>query len=175
MLPLSLFLSAALSRGAVELVDDYQAKLAKIGIIADSDDEKPTPAAISTAIVEGEMTDAVIRELSAMENLEHLILKRPISDAEAVKLGAGLRCKRLDLNARLLGAEGLAGICLARGVETLRIDRLIPADRRRAYHERIPLGRFGRPDEIAAVVTALVGDAGRYMTGSVVDVNGGLR
>jgi NAD(P)-dependent dehydrogenase (short-subunit alcohol dehydrogenase family) len=37
----------------------------------------------------------------------------------------------------------------------------------------IPLKRFANVDEIAALTFALLSDAGSYMTGSVVDVNGG--
>lgn len=37
----------------------------------------------------------------------------------------------------------------------------------------IPLKRFANVDEIAALTFSLLGDAGSYMTGSVVDVNGG--
>ena len=37
-----------------------------------------------------------------------------------------------------------------------------------------PLGRLGRPDDIAAVVSFLVGPAGRWVNGQVVYANGGL-
>lgn len=37
----------------------------------------------------------------------------------------------------------------------------------------IPLGRVGLPDDIAGVVTWLHSEAARYVTGSVIDVNGG--
>lgn len=37
----------------------------------------------------------------------------------------------------------------------------------------IPLGRFGQPDEIAAVATFLAGDGGRYFTGQGIGANGG--
>ena len=38
-----------------------------------------------------------------------------------------------------------------------------------------PLGRIGTPDEIAAAVRFLVSKAAGYITGSVIDVNGGSR
>ena len=37
----------------------------------------------------------------------------------------------------------------------------------------IPVGRLGKPEEIAALVTFIVSDAGAYMTGSNVSMNGG--
>ena len=41
------------------------------------------------------------------------------------------------------------------------------------YRRRIPLGRFGTPDEVAKVILFLVSDAASYMTGAVVKVDGG--
>jgi NAD(P)-dependent dehydrogenase (short-subunit alcohol dehydrogenase family) len=38
---------------------------------------------------------------------------------------------------------------------------------------QIPLRRFGRPDEIAAVVVAVAGEAGSYMVGQIISPNGG--
>lgn len=38
----------------------------------------------------------------------------------------------------------------------------------------VAMGRLGRPEEVADVVTFLFGDGARFMNGSVVEVNGGL-
>ena len=40
--------------------------------------------------------------------------------------------------------------------------------------EVIPLRRFGQPREVAQVVCFLASDAGSYVTGSVIPVDGGL-
>ncbi|UNB50811.1 SDR family NAD(P)-dependent oxidoreductase [Mycolicibacterium sp. YH-1] len=42
-----------------------------------------------------------------------------------------------------------------------------------AEAELLPIGRYGLPDEIAAVAEALSGDAGTYMVGQIVSPNGG--
>lgn len=42
------------------------------------------------------------------------------------------------------------------------------------FRKLIPLGRFGKAEEIAGVVSFLVSDAATYITGEVISVNGGL-
>jgi acetoacetyl-CoA reductase len=49
----------------------------------------------------------------------------------------------------------------------------IPEDVQEKLKKTIPLGRFGRPEEIAKAVRYLIED-GDYITGSTLDVNGGV-
>ena len=46
-------------------------------------------------------------------------------------------------------------------------------ERAAAFVASVPLGRTGRPEEIAAVVRFVVSEAASYLTGQVVYVNGG--
>ena len=39
---------------------------------------------------------------------------------------------------------------------------------------QIPLGRFGKPEDVAEVVAFLASDRARYITGQVIHVNGGM-
>jgi NAD(P)-dependent dehydrogenase (short-subunit alcohol dehydrogenase family) len=43
-----------------------------------------------------------------------------------------------------------------------------------ALADRIPVGRVGEPDDVAACVAFLCSDAASYITGEVIDVNGGF-
>jgi NAD(P)-dependent dehydrogenase (short-subunit alcohol dehydrogenase family) len=48
----------------------------------------------------------------------------------------------------------------------------VPGSDRQALDS--PLGRWGRPDEVGAVIAFLLCEEASYITGAVVDVNGGL-
>ncbi|RPJ57923.1 MAG: SDR family oxidoreductase [Acidobacteria bacterium] len=46
-------------------------------------------------------------------------------------------------------------------------------DKRRSVLQGIPLGRMGRPEEIAALVAFLASDEAGFITGATLDINGG--
>jgi NAD(P)-dependent dehydrogenase (short-subunit alcohol dehydrogenase family) len=39
---------------------------------------------------------------------------------------------------------------------------------------RVPLGRLGQPDEVAAMIAFLLGPDAAYITGQSIHINGGL-
>jgi 3-oxoacyl-[acyl-carrier protein] reductase len=45
--------------------------------------------------------------------------------------------------------------------------------RRREIIASIPLGHLGKPDDVAAAVLFLASDEAGYITGEILDVNGG--
>ena len=51
--------------------------------------------------------------------------------------------------------------------------RGIPADEMAEKSKRIPLGRFGKPEEVAALIRFLVSDESSFITGQCSDISGG--
>lgn len=72
--------------------------------------------------------------------------------------------------ARELAPSGVTVNCLSPGF--VRTDRDGDSDARGGG--RIPMGRFGTQDEIAATALFLTGPGAAYITGQVVGVNGGV-
>jgi 3-oxoacyl-[acyl-carrier protein] reductase len=51
----------------------------------------------------------------------------------------------------------------------------LPQEVKDALVAKVPLGRMGKDDEVAAAIVFLASDEASYITGAVLDVNGGLR
>ena len=58
-------------------------------------------------------------------------------------------------------------------IETAMLET-VPVPRREEIRSRIPVGRFGRAEDVAEAVAFLVGPESDYVTGQVIHVNGGL-
>jgi 3-oxoacyl-[acyl-carrier protein] reductase len=54
------------------------------------------------------------------------------------------------------------------------IMQALPQARVAQFAEAIPVGRVGRPEEVAALVAFLCGEDAGYITGATMDINGGL-
>jgi 3-oxoacyl-[acyl-carrier protein] reductase len=63
---------------------------------------------------------------------------------------------------------------VAPGFITSAMTDALNETQRGAMFERIPLARFGTPEDVAAAVAWLASEAGGYVTGQVVAINGGL-
>ena len=50
----------------------------------------------------------------------------------------------------------------------------LPPEVKAKMAEKIPLGRFGRPEDVAAAVRFLASEDAAYITGQCIDVNGGM-
>jgi NAD(P)-dependent dehydrogenase (short-subunit alcohol dehydrogenase family) len=76
--------------------------------------------------------------------------------------------------ARLEGRHNIRINAVSPGfIETESYADWDPVDQDR-WRSQIPLGRFGRPDEVAEAVAFLVSDRAAYISGTVLHVHGGL-
>jgi len=76
--------------------------------------------------------------------------------------------------AQELGSRNITVNCVAPGFIDTEMTRGLSDAQRDALLARIPLGRLGQPDEIAATVVFLASEQAGYITGSTVHVNGGM-
>ncbi|MCK9382412.1 MAG: 3-oxoacyl-ACP reductase FabG [Sulfuritalea sp.] len=76
--------------------------------------------------------------------------------------------------AQELGSRNITVNCVAPGFIDTDMTRALPDAQRDALLGRIPLGRLGQPDEIAATVAFLASKRAGYITGSTLNVNGGM-
>ena len=64
--------------------------------------------------------------------------------------------------------------CVSPGfIDTELISGLSP-EKKAMYQKMVPIARFGTPEEVAAAVLFLAGRQAAYITGSVLEINGGI-
>jgi 3-oxoacyl-[acyl-carrier protein] reductase len=93
------------------------------------------------------------------------------SNYAAAKSGVEAFSKSLS---KEVGSRGITVNCLAPGYIDTDMTNSITLEQKKEINKLIPLNRFGKPEEIAKMVSFLVSEDGSYITGQTIHINGGL-
>jgi 3-oxoacyl-[acyl-carrier protein] reductase len=89
----------------------------------------------------------------------------------ATKAGINVLTIRL---AREFAPHGITVNAVAPGPIASAMTKQDTSEVYQAFLKKIPLGREGKPEEVAAAVSFLVSDSASWITGEILDVNGGM-
>ncbi len=76
--------------------------------------------------------------------------------------------------AREVGSRNITVNCIAPGFIDTDMTRALTEELQQNLIQHVPLGRLGRPEEIAAAVVFFASPAAGYITGTTLHVNGGM-
>ncbi len=76
--------------------------------------------------------------------------------------------------AKEFAPRGITCNAVAPGLIQSKMTDILPEEVRNNYLKNIPLGRFGTPEDVANVVAFLASEDSNYVTGQVIDIDGGL-
>ena len=76
--------------------------------------------------------------------------------------------------AREIGSRNITVNCIAPGFIETDMTEILDEKQKAALLNNIPLGRLGKPEDIAAAVGFLASPAAAYVTGTTLHVNGGM-
>ena len=76
--------------------------------------------------------------------------------------------------AKELASRNITVNAVAPGFIETDMTEVLPEEIKENFLRQIPLGRFGKPEDVANVVLFLASDLSGYITGEVIHVNGGL-
>ena len=75
--------------------------------------------------------------------------------------------------ARALGPDGIRVNSISPGITETPMVAGYTQEQKAAMKKRFPLGRFGKPDEVAEGAIYLISDKASFMTGENMHINGG--
>ncbi|SFE32222.1 3-oxoacyl-[acyl-carrier protein] reductase [Nitrosomonas sp. Nm166] len=76
--------------------------------------------------------------------------------------------------AREIGSRNITVNCVAPGFIDTDMTRSLASEHQQSLIQHVPLGRLGRPEEVASAVAFLASSNAGYITGTTLHVNGGM-
>ena len=177
---------------ARKLVDDAVAAAGRLDILVNN-----AGSVVERARIEECSLNLWNQALAVNLTSAFLVTQRAIPHLRAS--GNGAIVNNLSLSVQTGGANGAGAYAAAKGglqvftrtlarelapairtnaimpgvIETRHHEEFTTPERMAQYRKETPLGRNGTAEEVAGVVLFLVSDAGKFVNGAVVDVNGG--
>jgi 3-oxoacyl-[acyl-carrier protein] reductase len=154
-------------------------------------DGSPTPSASLTAarwreVIETDLTSAFLTVHAVLPDMltkgRGVIVttsssagRRPSqANAAYAAAKAGVVMLTQHLAAEYAGA-GIRVNCVAPSIiETAKLRQRVPSEQLTAIAEHVPLRRIGQPSDVVDAIMFLVSDAATWITGTVLDVTGGM-
>jgi len=99
--------------------------------------------------------------------------ERALPGASAYNAAKGAQLGLARTWARELGEHGVTVNVVAPGWIPVERHGVVTAEDSAGYVRDVPLGRLGKPEDVADVVAFVASDASRFMTGERLTVNGG--
>ncbi|MGW4735460.1 SDR family NAD(P)-dependent oxidoreductase [Streptomyces shenzhenensis] len=129
---------------------------------------------LTQRIAEHMVADRVTGRIISVTSKNALVAEAGLAHYNASKAAVDLLTQTLAVE---LAPHGITVNSIAPGMVDTPIDGAFPFDRaafEAAYRERIPLGRYAAPEECTGALLLLASDAGAYLTGTRVVVDGGV-
>ncbi|MDE2229079.1 MAG: SDR family oxidoreductase [Alphaproteobacteria bacterium] len=174
----------------IRIRDDALRALGKIEILVNSaGGSRPIPVEVPDQIWD----EALVLNFTRLRQLTHAVLPGMVAQkwgriinitgkSEPERINASFAAKAAVHAwakglSREVGKHGITVNSIAPGrIITEQILRLYPEEERRQFAEReIPVGEYGQPEDLAVLAVFLASPVARYMTGTVIPVDGGLR
>ena len=76
--------------------------------------------------------------------------------------------------AKELASRNIRANAVAPGFIDTKMTEVLPPAIKQKMLDAIPMGRFGKPEDVAEVVAFLASDASAYVTGQVINISGGM-
>ena len=121
-------------------------------------------AAARQMVKQGGGRIVTIASINAFRGVENLV------GYNAAKAGVAELTRTMAVE---LAQHGITANAIAPAQIDTRMTRTLPEEARQRRVERIPLGRFGEPDDVARAALFLASDEAAYITGHTLAVDGG--
>ena len=174
--PQTIYEKAMQSLGDVDILINNIGRSRAVNVIG-SDEEWQTGMDLDfnrhRQLTEAFLPHFVSKKSGSVLNVTSMYELRSVNISAVAKASIVAWSKQLSW---FLGQHGVRINCLQPGlIDTANTQRIFTAEARKSFSDaEIPLGDFGSPADMADMATFLVSPRAKYITGSVVVVDGGL-